>query len=58
MGDASMRRFSGIVWLDAGQERFSVMAPSRDDAIVLLKEQYGSDREFVLKDEEAATRPR
>lgn len=28
------------------------------DAIALLKEQYGADREFVLTDEEAATRPR
>lgn len=31
--------------------------PVMDDAIVLLKEQYGNDRESVLTDEEAATRP-
>lgn len=53
-----MRRLSGIVWLDATQERFSLVAPSWDDAVGLLKEQYGADREFVLTDEEAAIRPR
>lgn len=53
-----MRRFSGIVWLDAAGERFSLLAPAWDDAVGLLKEQCGTDREFVLTDEEAATRPR
>lgn len=53
-----MRRFSGIVWLDDAQERFSLVAPSWDDAVGLLKEKYGDDREFVPKGEEAATRPR
>ena len=46
------------MWLDATQERFSLLAPSWDDAVGLLKEQYGTDREFMLIDEEAATRLR
>ena len=53
-----MRSFSRIVWLDAAQERFSLVAPSWDAAVGLLKEQYGADRDIVLTDEEAATGPR
>lgn len=58
MTSQPLRRFTGIVWLDAAQERFSLLAPSWDDAVGLLKERYGTDREFMLIDEEAATRPR
>ena len=58
MGSQPMRRFSGIVWLDDAQERFSLLAPSWGEAVALLKEQYGEDREFTLTDEEAASRPR
>jgi hypothetical protein len=56
--DSGMRRFSGIVWLDAAQERFSLVAASWDEAVAFLKEQYGSAREFLLTDEEAAQRQR
>lgn len=38
--DSGMRRFSGIVWLDAAQERFSLVAASWDEAVAFLKEQY------------------
>lgn len=58
MDTQRLRRFSGIVWLDGGQERFSLLASSRDEAVALLKEQYGEERKFVMTDEEAASRPR
>ena len=51
-------KLSGIIWLDDGQQRFSIDSPSEIEAIALLKQTYGDDHYFLLTDEEAANRIR